>query len=238
MIETDLQLDVSLPILGVPFDVGAAAFVDWLTQLRKVPTFAVEWTAQWAEGGPSTNLRSDTARYLEEFAAFNADKDGFLSIWANEAGKPRLFDAELEWSTRRQAIAELTFFRADPAHGIGPMQYIEMIKVTTAWMRPQHLRFGPSVYQRLDHPLDLHRRGIGWIGWVPFALTAADVPEAVLVQQVNGGTIIMTWPDFWQAHPGVRNDDAVRRTQDVEVRLNLLGVLPTTQDLAGGNWGR
>ena len=139
---------------------------------------------------------------------------------------------------RADAVPSGRFHARQTPLGTGPLQYIEMIKVTTGWMRPQHLRFGPNTYLRLDHPLDVHRRGIGWIGWVPFALTAADVPEAVLVQQVNGGTIIMTWPDFWQAHPGARNEEAVRRTQDVEVRLNLLGVLPTTQDLASGNWGQ
>jgi Immunity protein 52 len=238
MTEMDASLLAFMPIHDVSFDQGSHEFVDWLRRLRAIPTFAVDWNVVWAEGGVPTDLWTQTDDFLAQHAAINAGRDGFFSIFATEARQERLFDAGFQWDGRGPARAELDFYRADPAFGTGPMQYIEMIKVTTAWMRPQHLQFGPKTYLRLDHPLDVHRRGIGWIGWVPFALTAADVPEAVLVQQVNGGTIIMTWPDFWQAHPGARNDEAVRRTQDVEVRLNQLGVLPTAGDLATGNWGR
>lgn len=238
MIDVDLNLHAFLQPQTADLMTGARDFLRWLSDLRQIPAFNVNWSVQWSADGQLTDVWSDTERYLAEMAAYNADAEGLFSIWACEARKKRTFDAMYAWGNRPRATAELDFFRADPALGTGPMQYIDMIKVTTAWMRPQHLEFGPKTYLRLDHPLDLLRRGIGWIGWVPFALTAADVPEAVLVQQVNGGTIIMTWPDFWQAHPGARNEDAVRRTQDVEVRLNLLGVLPTTGDLAGGNWGR
>ena len=238
MTELDASLLAFMPIHGVSIDRGSREFVEWLRSLRTIPTFAVDWNVIWSEGGVPTDLWTQTERYLAEFAVYNAKNDGFNSIWACEARQQRICDAAFQWDERGPARTELDFYRADPAYGTGPLQYIEMIKVTTTWMRPQHLEFGPRTYFRLDHPLDLHRRGIGWIGWVPFLLTAADVPEAVLVQQVNGGTIIMTWPDFWQAHPGARNEEAVRRTQDVEVRLNLLGVLPTTQDLASGNWGQ
>jgi hypothetical protein len=238
MIEIDTSLRAFMPIHGVSADQGCREFVDWLRRLRAVPTFEVDWSVIWSKGGVRTDLWTQTDDFIAQFKARNADRGGFFSIFATESRLNRLFDASFEWDSRGPARAEFDFFRADPAHGTGPMQYIDMIKVTTAWMRPQHLEFGPKTYLRVDHPLDLHRRGIGWIGWVPFALTAADVPEAVLVQQVNGGSIILTWPDFWQAHPGARNEEAVRRTQDVEVRLNLLGVLPTTQDLASGNWGR
>lgn len=238
MIEIDLGMHAYLPLSNVGIAEGSSHFLRWLTDLRRFPTFNVDWSVQWSADGVPTDLWSETDRYLAEFAANNADSDGFYSIWASDARAQRTFDAAYRWGKGLFTTAEIDFYRADPAHGTGPLQYIEMIKVTTAWIRPQHLEFGPKNYLRLDHPLDVHRRGIGWIGWVPFMLTAADVPEAVLVQQVNGGTIIMTWPDFWQAHPGARNEDAVRRTQDVEVRLNLLGVLPTTQDLASGNWGR
>jgi hypothetical protein len=69
-------------------------------------------------------------------------------------------------------------------------------------------------------------------------MTPADVPEAHRVAPMNGGTVMMTWPEFRQAHPGARNEAAMRRTQDVEIRLNSLGVLPTHADLEGGMWGR
>ena len=150
----------------------------------------------------------------------------------------RLFDASLRWNGPRPAEAEIEFYRLDSTMGPDPVQYLTMVEITTAWMRPQHLRFGSISYSRNDHPLDRQRNGIGWIGWLPFSLTPADVPEAHLIAPMNGGTVVMTWPEFWQAHPGARNEDAVRRTQDVEIRLNSLGVLPTNADLAGGMWGR
>jgi hypothetical protein len=238
MTDIDVSLLAFMPIHDVSFDQGSREFVDWLNRLRAIPTFAVDWNVVWSEDGVPTDLWTQTEGFLAQHAVENADRDGFFSIFATESRSPRLFDAGFEWDGRGPARATLEFYRADPVIGMRPQHYIDMIKVTTAWMRPQHLQFGPKTYLRLDHPLDVHRRGIGWIGWVPFALTAADVPEAVMLEQVNGGTIVMTWPEFWQAHPGARNEDAVRRTQDVEVRLNLLGVLPTTGDLATGNWGR
>jgi hypothetical protein len=95
-----------------------------------------------------------------------------------------------------------------------------------------------------DHPLDRTRQGIGWMGWLPFTLTPADVPEAALVVPMNGGTFIQSVPDFWQAPhlprqpDAVRDEVTIRRVQDVEIRLNQLGVLPTAADLATGNWAR
>ncbi len=65
-----------------------------------------------------------------------------------------------------------------------------------------------------------------------------------MVKPMNGGTFIQSVPNFWQARHLARQPDAVRdkatiaRMQDVEIRLNLLGVLPTVADLTISNWGR
>ena len=93
---------------------------------------------------------------------------------------------------------------------------------------------------RDHHPLDRTRAGIRWIGWLPFLLTPSDVPEAERVEAMNGGTLVMTQTTFWQAWEAnpAYSLAAIQRAQNVEIRLNLLGVLPTAADLASDNWGR
>jgi hypothetical protein len=75
---------------------------------------------------------------------------------------------------------------------------------------------------------------------VPFALNPSDVPEAERVQQMNGGTLIATQMDFWQVfeHHPLYSKEAIERAQEVELRLNLLGVLPTAVELGRGDWGQ
>ncbi len=78
------------------------------------------------------------------------------------------------------------------------------------------------------------------MGWLPFALTPDDVPEAEIVRPMNDGTLIVTQSQFWQAweaHPEYSRA-AIERAQEVEIRLNLLGVLPTNIELMRGDWGQ
>lgn len=92
---------------------------------------------------------------------------------------------------------------------------IALVEAITRWKRPQHLEFGPSDYFHLHHPLDRARQGIGWMGWVPFALTASDVPEATLVREMNGGSLVVTQMEFWQVyerHP-FHSKEAIERVQ-------------------------
>jgi hypothetical protein len=245
MIDIGYRLNVNMQPVWNDFSSGANAFVDWLTRLRAVPSLTIDWVAVWEQGGELTFLLSDTARYLKAFEEHHRklDRIGFV-IWAGDRRADHTADAELEWAVFNRQIATIDIYRADPPFGIDPAQYIDMIRITTAWQRPQHLSFGPTLYHMFDHPLDRSRSGIGWMGWIPFALTSADVPEAALVMPMNGGTFIQSVPDFWQAPHLPRQPDAIRdegtiaRVQDVEIRLNLLGVLPTAADLATGNWGR
>jgi len=92
---------------------------------------------------------------------------------------------------------------------------IQLVEAITRWKRPQHLEFGPSDYLHLHHPLDRARRGVRWIGWVPFALNPSDVPEAARVQQMNGGTLIATQTEFWQCfeHHPLYSKEAIERAQ-------------------------
>ena len=102
-----------------------------------------------------------------------------------------------------------------------------------------HLSGRLSTYEVYDSPLSRQRIGTGWIGWVPFLLNASDIPEAAIVQQVSGGTVIVSHDVFWDNMPSSPwySKEALERTQDVEVRLNTLGVLPTDRLLREGNWG-
>ena len=132
------------------------------------------------------------------------------------------------------------FRRFPPDYDFTANDMIALVEVITRWKRPQHLEIGPSRSFRDHHPLDRARRGIRWIGWVPFALNPSDVPEAERVQQMNGGTLIATQMDFWQCfeHHPLYSKDAIERAQEVEIRLNLLGVLPTAVELDRGDWGQ
>jgi hypothetical protein len=237
MAKIDLSLSSFLLEKISDYDVGASAFLTLLQQMRSVPSFDVDWTAQWSQSGPKLSVSRDKDAFHDAFAAFNSEDPSSYAIWANEAAL-RLYDVDFKWKQAFFEILLLEIFHPHSATGTAPQHYLDLIRVITGWMRPQHMRMGPHVYLRDHHPLDRQRNGIGWIGWLPFALTPADVPEAHLVQPMNGGTVVMTWPEFWQAHDGARNDDAIRRTQDVEIRLNMLGVLPTNGDIEGGNWGR
>ena len=57
---------------------------------------------------------------------------------------------------------------------------------------------------------------------------------------MNGGTLIVTQSRLWQVgerHPDY-SAEAIRRAQNVELRLNALGLLPTAPDIMRGDWGR
>jgi hypothetical protein len=241
----DMKLVSRVASKSWSFEDGKSRFVEWLQALRAIPMFDVRWASQLERDGPMIPFEPDTSAYFSNFQPEDdAHVVGYMVFVSEGSSDPRLFTAELNWGAIRQQTATIDIHRADPRYGTDPAQYIEMIRITTAWHRPQHLDFSPTLYRAYDHPLDRSRSGIGWMGWLPFTLTPADVPEAALVTPMNGGTFIQSVPDFWQAPHLPRQPDAIRddatiaRVQDVEIRLNLLGVLPTAADLATGTWGR
>ncbi|MGL4321500.1 MAG: hypothetical protein ACRCS3_11610 [Paracoccaceae bacterium] len=135
-------------------------------------------------------MEPDTEAFFARFRQRLTDRESSYLVLASEASSQRLFLAELEWGGLLRPTLKIAFYRADPRFGTAPAQYIEMIRITTARQRPQHLSFGPTLYRMFDHPLDRTRHGIGWMGWLPFSLTPADVPEAAVVMPMNGGTFI------------------------------------------------
>ncbi len=94
-----------------------------------------------------------------------------------------------------------------------------------------HIRMIPDWY--LDFaPIDVQRIGLGWMGWLPFKLTKEDVPEAEIVHEMHEGTLVVSQ----MKAPEYGDERAIERMQDVEIRLNLLDVLPSGPDMRAGNW--
>ena len=242
----DLGLNVKLPPQNINYTEGAAQFVDFLKRLRRVQGFDVDWIAQMKEHGPKISLWHQPDAYVQMFQERYKDQTDGFNIWAWEESQsrehPKLYDFDYDWQNQPLLTVDMLsgeIHHHHPDYGLQPQQFIDMIDVITQWKRPQHLRFGPLIYMRDHHPLDRAREGIGWMGWVPFALTPSDVPEAALVREMNGGTLIVTQMEFWQAWPAHPDysKTAIERAQEVEVRLNLLGVLPTIVELQRGDWG-
>lgn len=236
----DLDQLSYLPHRAVDFEAGAAEFLALLDRLKAVPGFDVDWIAQWEENGSLYDARRDREVFLQRFRDHNADGGDMFSIWAH-ADPERIYDIDFSWgagSIDLLTLEVLTF--RDPASHPGASSYIPLIKTVIGWKRPQHLVLRPGLYNMNYHPLDRARLGIGWIGWLPFTLTPADVPEAELVQPLAGGTLVVSQDAFWQAHPPNPHfsQAAIARAQDVDIRLNLLGVLPTADDLRRGGWGQ
>ena len=168
-----------------------------------------------------------------------AERVDSFSIWADE-NENWLYYFGYEW--QRLSVDRLSgeIYHPHPQYGTQAQLYINLIEAVIAWKRPQHLAFGPLVYLRDHHPFNTNRLGIRWMGWVPFDLSPNAVTKAELVRPMNGGTLVVTQLAFWQAIEGHPNYSraAINRAQEVELRLNLLRVLPTAQELERGDWGR
>ena len=237
----DLALNVKLAPLAPDFEKGIRDFLNLLHSLERLPIFNMGWMAH------NCQLWAQEAGFHDKFKEENSG--GILgddqlvvrtiSPMSKESDLTYYF-FEQYWQTGFIDHLSGEIHHPHPDYGLQPQNFINMIDIITQWKRPQHLRFGPFIYMRDHHPLDRAREGIGWMGWVPFALNPSDVPEAALVREMNGGTLIVTQMEFWQAWPAHPDysKTAIERAQEVEVRLNLLGVLPTVVELQRGDWGQ
>ena len=236
----DLQVFASLPDRGLTFERGADLFVDLLRRLRRLSDFDTEWMAQHEEGGPVHDLWSDPDAFVESFRAGNARRPEHQSIAAFENRSPRRYDASMNWSQDDPAYVTLEIRGSENAEAIDAEYMAAIVEIVVGWRRPMHLRAGPALYFMDHHVLDRARQSIQWVGWVPFEIAPADVPEAEIVRPMLGGTLVATQRGLWQVNPDnhYHSEAAIARAQDVDVRLNLLGVLPTADDLRAGTWGR
>ena len=164
------------------------------------------------------------------------------SVAADQPGAyPGSYRAELHWHGADDEaliptpLAMVTFDKPHEVYGMQTEPLVEVIKALLRFRPAQHVSFYYSSY-RTDHwPLDRQRFGIGWMGWVPFALSPADLPSAARVEAVSGGSLILSNADFWLPE---NDPEALRRAQATDRRLNELGMLPTDQELFAGNWGQ
>lgn len=237
----DLTLTAKLYSQSTDFGRGFDVFLRLLATLRAAPGFDVDWFAQLDEGSEPLFVFKNREAYEQVFRDFNGASPGHLSLWAHSPD-PRLYDLRYDCSDLASSVdqASLDVRAAHPEHGADLEFCLGALNAFTLWQRPMHVRFGPFVYVRDDHPLDRSREGISWIGWLPFDLSPSDVPEAEIVRPMNEGTLVATQRAFWQAwpqHPAYSRT-AIERTQEVELRLNRLGVLPTSRELERGDWGR
>ena len=236
----DLALNVKLSPQNCGFEEGAADFITLLTQLRGVRGFDVDWALQPERDGPLISLWNNRDAYLEVFRQNNAGKTDGFNIKSPEASDKLLYVFTYRWNDWAPDHLTGDIRWSHPQYGTQLQLYVGLIDAIVAWKRPQHLAFGPFAYLRDHHPLDRSRAGIRWIGWIPFALNPSDVPEAEIVQPMHGGTLIATQSQYWQAweaNPDYSRE-AIERAQEVEIRLNLLGVLPTSLELQRGDWGQ
>lgn len=143
---------------------------------------------------------------------------------------PTNYAATLAWEAQVPGTLQAMVEFARP-HATYGMQVDPLIEVIDALVRTRgalRVSFYFSNY-RTDHwPIDIQRRAIGWMGWVPFDLAPGDVPEAARVVPMRHGTLVLSADAFWLPH---EHPDALLQAQAVDRRLNTLVVLPTIEEL-------
>ena len=238
----DLRLTAQLPHHNYGFDEGAQDFFRVLRMIEKLPAFDLGWSMgdyylwdQKTEFLEEAKSDSENAGYADEFSSIDINDDAVRVLGTEKV----YYTFGYYWGIHSTRFTG-EFRRPHPRYGTQAQQFINLIEVVTKWKRPQHLRFGSTFYLVNHHPLSRQHVGIGWMGWIPFDVPATDVPEAEIVRPMNNGTLIVTQSQFWLPVPGHPNYSkaAIERAQEVEIRLNLLGVLPAALDLNRGDWGQ
>lgn len=224
------------------YEDGARDFFNLLHRLEKIPYFDLGWCfkdiALWAQDEAyiqESKSVSDAAGWADEEGSVSTIDNGMKTLGSEKV----YYGFDYSWgATGTRMNGQIK--RPHPHYGLQLDHLITLVDAVTRWQRPQHLAFGPSGYLVHHHPLDRARLGIRWIGWIPFAIAPAELLEAEIVRPMNGGTLIVTQSRLWQV--GERHPDysaqAIRRAQNVELRLNALGLLPTAPDIMRGDWGR
>lgn len=147
---------------------------------------------------------------------------------------------DFSWSNakQRKMLDFLTIDINRPHHRLGTdfALFESILDVVLDWRQPVHMSWVWSHYRMELQPIDTARRPVGWIGWVPFQIAPADLPEAEIVKPKGHGTFVASQRAFWFSKGDQADPHAIERAQAMDMALNRLGVLPTTHELRTGTW--
>ncbi|WP_299302453.1 hypothetical protein [uncultured Litoreibacter sp.] len=228
------------------FEPGIEAFLSLMTALGKLRLFQSDWKAYDRpifDGVEAYVARTRDGNFEPDPSELKPAEQEFFhaSSYIEEPGQTDILAAlTYWWGAQAMPLNRLNIEIRRPHSTLGTdiSLYRDTIAAVIAWQRPQHVSMAWPVYRMEHHALDKARQGLGWLGWVPFELSSTQVPEAAIVEPMADGTFLASQPDFWFAGGPNKDDDAIAGAQALELRLNALGVLPTSVELTRGDWGQ
>lgn len=231
----DIELIADIAPNNLPFAQGAEQIIALMRALQNTSVLSNGW-----RDGSGSWLADDEAAFIDRAKAQVGEDGleiGMYQLWADGGLYKRADGVEAERSLFGAQFGHNTLLPPHvnlglPAQTATLALFKQVIGVMLEWSTIQHVKICDPWYAMEDAPLDARRRGIGWAGWVPFALNAGDLPEATLVETLGHGTFLASSPTW-----DVSQAATIKRAQNLELSLNALGVLPTFEDLATGAWG-
>ncbi|MBN6149345.1 immunity 52 family protein [Xanthomonas sp. AmX2] len=147
--------------------------------------------------------------------------------------------SEKEWAKRGKVSLSITPSAGDVRLGVSGIEKLYSPPVDVVWALLKALvsdtrtRFAQTnIKQRVINELLLysvdrapfpHREFLGWMGYVPQALTTEQVPNAAKLERQGKGTLILSTPLLDLSDPA-----AIEQANQVEMSLVDLDLLPVT----------
>ncbi|MEJ6404355.1 hypothetical protein [Yoonia sp. 2307UL14-13] len=231
---TYIELNAFFQYRPMQFDDGVSEFFELLTRLQSLRPLSLGWEGD----GHALSTDPDGLRSILRDANDPDGPEGSFSFAMAENarssdGQSHVAGQYLATLRFDREEGELSFRLKIVPHLSSATLFRDIIKILHDWWPLQHVHVDDPFYAKYDRPLDpTNRAGIGWAGWVPFQLTPAQVPEAQILAPLGNGTFLATQETYWET----TDRDAVKRAQDLEIRLNNLGMLPTMEALRQGIW--
>lgn len=236
-----MKLIVDLAPYSGSFEDYAESFFDILRALEASSLFVSSWhglgVRLWDDPDGFVGATRD---WYIQWTQNLPDRE-FSGGVLNDAGREEAstsVDLSVGERNTRGNILSVELLRPHPTLTYDARLFAGVCEIILDWRPVQHMSLAWPGYRRELQPLDAHRRGLGWLGWVPFDIAPAQIPEAQICRPMRDGTFIGLQNDLWFSHGPNADPDAVRRAQALEHRLNRLGVLPTFEELKRGDWGR
>ena len=193
-----------------------------------------EWYALWAD---ETAFRMAVAQQNTSQAA-GLDGHYQLSIGAGAYDPNGVSQLTLSrhWSDAEKPVLlpNLSMSVNKPHAELGTdFSYFEtLLDVVLSWRTPLHITWAWPHYRQQLQPLGSARRGVGWMGWLPFEIAPEDVPEAEIVRPKGSGTFVAAQRNFWFSNGAQADVSAIGRAQALDMSLNRLGVCPLQRNCA------